>query len=189
MAQKLAAVWWPWSRWQSEITMLHQGCVWLCGLFAPASSRAWIIMPSASTKRRHPGISSITGMIGCPEGKIVHAMVAGQEFVAIKVGPSVNERPDAVEDQLPAKTCQYAIEAGDAIFAPRMKMLLLRAVVLARRRKELADSTRRNLSVQVRVRSRTERDHGAGTHQPPRQATTQTLRQGAQPLIHLPRTS
>ena len=41
------------------------------------------------------------------------------------------------------RDCQYAIEAGDAIFAPRMKMLLLRAVVLARRRKELADSTRR----------------------------------------------
>lgn len=41
------------------------------------------------------------------------------------------------------RDCQYAIEAGDAIFAPRMKMLLLRAVVLARRRKELAESTRR----------------------------------------------
>ena len=42
------------------------------------------------------------------------------------------------------RDCQYAIEAGDAIFAPRMKMLLLRAVVLARRRKELAESTRRS---------------------------------------------
>jgi transposase len=41
------------------------------------------------------------------------------------------------------RDCQYAIEAGDAIFAPRMKMLLLRAVVLARRRKNLAESTRR----------------------------------------------
>jgi transposase len=75
------------------------------------------------------------------------------------------------------RDCQCAIEAGDVIFAPRMKMLLLHAAVLARRRKELADSTRRtNLSVQVG--SRPERDHGAGTHQPPRQATTQTLRQG-----------
>ena len=42
------------------------------------------------------------------------------------------------------RDCQYAIEAGDTIFAPRMKMLLLRAVVLARRHKELAESTRRN---------------------------------------------
>src|ERR1700688_2770863 len=42
------------------------------------------------------------------------------------------------------RDCQYAIEAGDAIFAPRMKMLLLRAVVLARRRTELAASTRRS---------------------------------------------
>ena len=41
------------------------------------------------------------------------------------------------------RDCKYAIEAGDAVFAPRMKMLLLRAVVLARRRKNLAESTRR----------------------------------------------
>jgi transposase len=41
------------------------------------------------------------------------------------------------------RDCQYAIEAGDMIFAPRMKALLLRAVVLARRRKQLAESTRR----------------------------------------------
>src|SRR5918993_1938368 len=30
------------------------------------------------------------------------------------------------------RDCRYAIEAGDAVFAPRMKALLLRAVVLAR---------------------------------------------------------
>ena len=42
------------------------------------------------------------------------------------------------------RDCQYAIEAGDTIFAPRMKALLLRAVVLARRRKTLAESTRRS---------------------------------------------
>ena len=41
------------------------------------------------------------------------------------------------------RDCQYAIEAGDAIFAPRMKALLLRAVVLARRHRDLAESTRR----------------------------------------------
>lgn len=41
------------------------------------------------------------------------------------------------------RDCQYAIDAGDTVFAPRMKMLLLRAVVLARRRKNLAASTRR----------------------------------------------
>ena len=42
------------------------------------------------------------------------------------------------------RDCQYAIEAGDEIFAPRMKALLLRAVVLARRRTKLAESTRRS---------------------------------------------
>ena len=41
------------------------------------------------------------------------------------------------------RDCTYAIEAGDAVFAPRMKMLLLRAVVLARRSRDLAPSTRR----------------------------------------------
>jgi transposase len=42
------------------------------------------------------------------------------------------------------RDCKYAIEAGDTIFAPQMKALLLRAVVLARRRKTLAASTRRS---------------------------------------------
>ena len=41
------------------------------------------------------------------------------------------------------RDCTYAIEAGDAVFAPRMKALLLRAVVLARRSRSLAPSTRR----------------------------------------------
>ena len=49
------------------------------------------------------------------------------------------------------RDCTYAVEAGvepsgspdDAVFAPRMKALLLRAVVLARRRHGLAPSTRR----------------------------------------------
>ena len=42
------------------------------------------------------------------------------------------------------RDCQYAIDAGDTIFAPRMKALLRRAVVLARRRTTLAESTRRS---------------------------------------------
>lgn len=41
------------------------------------------------------------------------------------------------------RDCTYAIEAGDTVFAPRMKALLLRAVVLARRSRDLAQSTRR----------------------------------------------
>jgi len=41
------------------------------------------------------------------------------------------------------RDCTYAIEAGDAVFAPRMKALLLRAIVLARRSRHLAESTRR----------------------------------------------
>src|SRR3954467_2344186 len=38
---------------------------------------------------------------------------------------------------------RHAVEAGDAVFAPRLKALLLRAVLLARRRLELKESTRR----------------------------------------------
>ena len=41
------------------------------------------------------------------------------------------------------RDCQYAIDAGDAVFAPRMKALLMRAVVLARRQRGLAETTRR----------------------------------------------
>jgi transposase len=41
------------------------------------------------------------------------------------------------------RDCQFAIEAGDTVFAPRMKALLLRAVVLARRSRGLAESTRK----------------------------------------------
>jgi transposase len=47
------------------------------------------------------------------------------------------------------RDCKYAIEAGDTIFAPRMKALLLRAVVLARRRKQLAESTRRTYQARL----------------------------------------
>jgi transposase len=42
------------------------------------------------------------------------------------------------------RDCRYAIDAGDAIFAPRMKRLVLRAFVIAKRRKHLAESTRRS---------------------------------------------
>jgi transposase len=40
------------------------------------------------------------------------------------------------------RDCQYATDAGGRVFAPRMKMLLLLAFVLERRRHHLAASTR-----------------------------------------------
>ena len=40
------------------------------------------------------------------------------------------------------RDCQFAIDAGDTVFAPRMKALLLRAAVLGRRSRSLAQSTR-----------------------------------------------
>ncbi|MGG6242908.1 IS66 family transposase, partial [Nodosilinea sp. AN01ver1] len=39
------------------------------------------------------------------------------------------------------RDCQYAIDAGDDLFAPRMKRLLLRAIAVNRRRQTLAAST------------------------------------------------
>ncbi len=42
------------------------------------------------------------------------------------------------------RNCQFAIEAGDTIFARRMKQWLLRVVILARRRNELSEEKRRS---------------------------------------------
>lgn len=50
------------------------------------------------------------------------------------------------------RDCQFALEAGDRVFAPRMKAWLLRVVILSRRRQDLADTTRRH------YRQRFERD-------------------------------
>ncbi|KAM3094457.1 IS66 family transposase [Phormidesmis sp. 146-35] len=40
------------------------------------------------------------------------------------------------------RDCQFAIDAGDQVFAPVMKQLLLRSFVIHKRRERLADSTR-----------------------------------------------
>ena len=53
------------------------------------------------------------------------------------------------------RDCQYAIEAGDTAFAPRMKRLLLRAFVIAKRRTALAAATRKS------YKARLERDMDA----------------------------
>src|SRR4051794_37529690 len=44
---------------------------------------------------------------------------------------------------------RYVVEAGDTVFAPRLKALLLRAVVLARRRHALKASTRREYRLRL----------------------------------------
>jgi len=41
------------------------------------------------------------------------------------------------------RDCQFAIEAGDVVFAPPLKRLILRAVAIGRRRARLADATLR----------------------------------------------
>ena len=41
------------------------------------------------------------------------------------------------------RDCRYAIEAGDTVFAPRMKRLILRAFVMAKRRHVRTESTRK----------------------------------------------
>jgi transposase len=48
------------------------------------------------------------------------------------------------------RDCQYAIEAGDDLFAPRMKRLLLQGIALQRRRHTLASSTVQQYCSRVR---------------------------------------
>ncbi len=81
-------------------------------------------------------------------GAGVVAEVLGGHRPALWVSDLYSAQQDHAEDwqiclahQL--RDCTYAIEAGDTVFAPRMKALLLRAVVLARRHRDLAPSTRR----------------------------------------------
>src|SRR5829696_6590488 len=82
----------------------------------------------------------------------VHAPVLTQVSYAIALAIWVSDLYSAQRGHAEAwqiclahqlRDCRYAIEAGDTIFAPRMKALLLRAVVLARRHRGLAESTRR----------------------------------------------
>jgi transposase len=47
------------------------------------------------------------------------------------------------------RDCQYAIDAGDTVFAPRMKRIFLRAFVIAKRRHKLADSTRKTYKARL----------------------------------------
>jgi transposase len=48
------------------------------------------------------------------------------------------------------RDCQYAIDSGDTLFAPRMKRLLLKAIALQRRRHTLAASTVRQYCSRLR---------------------------------------
>ncbi len=82
------------------------------------------------------------------------------------------------------RDCQFAIDAGDTVFAPCMKALLLRAVLLARRRKTLTGSTPPAGRQPPRPRPR--RHHGARPHQPARPASPKALRQGPGRPLHLP---
>ena len=85
------------------------------------------------------------------------------------------------------RDCQYAIDAGDAVFAPPMKRLFLRAFVIARRRENLADFDLARLQGQARTRTR--RHHGVAGPAQGRPAAAQALRQTPRLVVHLPRSS
>ncbi|MGF1522774.1 MAG: IS66 family transposase [Leptolyngbyaceae cyanobacterium] len=78
--------------------------------------------------------------------KVIDAVMAGHRpevwvsdlFSAQKAHPAAQWQV-CLAHQL--RDCQYAIDAGDDLFAPRMKRLLLRAIALQRRRHRLAAST------------------------------------------------
>jgi hypothetical protein len=75
---------------------------------------------------------------------------------------------------MPELTANTPSTRGDTVFAPRMKMLLLRAVVLARRRNSLAASTR--LTYRRRLDHELNVIMGAGARQPAWQTAAKTLR-------------
>lgn len=52
------------------------------------------------------------------------------------------------------RDCQYAIDAGDTVFAPLMKALFKRALAIHHRRDELADSTRYQYRLEIKRRLR-----------------------------------
>jgi transposase len=52
------------------------------------------------------------------------------------------------------RDCQYAIDAGDSVFAPRMKALFKRALDIHRRRAGLADATRYQYRLDIKRRLR-----------------------------------
>ena len=82
------------------------------------------------------------------------------------------------------RDCRVAIQAGDTIFAPRLKALPLRAVVLARRHRGLAESARRE------YRRRLEQALDAVMalpDRPARPAAATALRQAARAPLHRPR--
>jgi transposase len=87
------------------------------------------------------------------------------------------------------RDCQYAIEAGDTLFAPRMKMLLLRAVVLARRRARPPPSRsggQHPPRISPKARPRPRHPYGADSRKPAWPASAQTLRQNPRLPLHLP---
>ena len=52
------------------------------------------------------------------------------------------------------RDCQYAVDAGDTIFAPLMKALFKRALAIHHRRGELAETTRYQYRLEIRRRLR-----------------------------------
>jgi len=50
------------------------------------------------------------------------------------------------------RDCQYAVDAGDSVFAPRMKRVLLRAIAIHKRRGTLAQSTLYNYRLDMKRR-------------------------------------
>lgn len=52
------------------------------------------------------------------------------------------------------RNCQYAIDEGDEVFAPQMKLLLLRALAIHQRREKLTESTLRNYGYDLKRRLR-----------------------------------
>src|SRR4051812_39723705 len=123
---------------------------------------AWSGSSRWPSLRHRGGLASGWTSAGGWPGRMHH--ISLRETVGPVAGAAERSRPHQTEatrqsaprrlrsDRASVARLRYAIEAGDTIFPPLMKALLLRAVVLARRHRSLAKSTRRE------YRRRLERD-------------------------------
>jgi len=115
------------SRGVSEVMGGHRPAIW--------AEKAWD--PAQRSRVGRPPQGS--DLFGTQQGGASQRFRSAEQ-VEVARGRHADRWQVCLAHQL--RDCQFASEAGDAAFAPRMKALLLQAVLLARRRKTLAASTR-----------------------------------------------
>src|SRR5438270_782596 len=86
----------------------------------------------------HPGTHRAASVGRAGGGRSLHP---DPDHVIIAKAKSCPHCGHGVQQAHQQRDCQFALEAGDTVFAPRMKALLLRAFAMHKRRDRLAAST------------------------------------------------